>query len=310
MYKGGTTEMKLRTVNYCFKQGIVNLFKNRLMSMASIGTIAACLFIVGLFYIVAANVENTLLEVESNLGISVFFKEDIEDTQKKAIETLIKKRDEVKSIDYVSPQDAWESVKEMYKGEEEYLSAWNENNHPLMNSDNYLVKVKSIDQQDSIVKYIQTLEGVRIVKQEQDVTKVIKGFNSFINYMSVVLIMILIVISVFLISNTVRLGIALRKNEINIMKYIGAKDYMIKFPFIIEGMVIGAIGSIIPLAVIYFAYDYVINAVLEKFGVVSQFIYFVGVGDIFKALIPLSLIIGMGIGVVGSRLTIRKHLRV
>jgi cell division transport system permease protein len=310
MYKGETTEMKLRTVNYCFKQGIINLYKNRLMTMASIGTISACLFIIGIFYIVVANVEYTLQEAESNLGISVFLTKDITDEEKQDIETKIIQRNEVKSVTYISPQQAWEDFKLMYKDRQELLLGYDENNHPLMNSDNFQVLIKDIDKQDSLVKYVETLKGVRYIRQEKDVTEVIKSFNSFINYLSIVLIVILIVISVFLISNTVRLGISVRKNEINIMKYIGAKDYFIKFPFIIEGIVIGAIGAIIPLVIINFSYKYVIQKITEKFGVIEHFLYFMEAGQVFKVLVPLCVAIGIGIGVTGSRLTIRKHLKV
>ena len=164
--------------------------------------------------------------------------------------------------------------------------------------------------QEPLVEYIQSLSGIRFVKQEKNITEIIKGFNNFINYMSIVLIVILIFISVFLISNTVRIAISVRKNEINIMKYLGAKDFFIKFPFIIEGMVIGAIGAIVPLAIIYFLYDYVTNKINEKFIVINQFLSFLNVGQIYSILIPLSLLIGIGIGIVGSRITIRKHLKV
>lgn len=303
--------MKLRTVDYCFKQGVVNLFKNRLMSIASIGTIAACLFIVGIFYIVAANVQYTLQEAESNLGIAVFLKEDITDTEIKNIETMISEREEVKSVEYISPEQAWNDLKDtVYKDNKDLLVGFDGDNNPLKDSDNFQVKIKDIEKQDSLVKYIQTLSGVRFVKQEKDITEIIKGFNSFINYMSIVLIIILIFISVFLISNTVRIAISVRKNEINIMKYLGAKDFFIKFPFIIEGMLIGAIGAIVPLAIIYFLYDYVISMINGKFIVINQFLSFMNVGQIYSILIPVSLLIGIGIGIVGSRITIRKHLRV
>ncbi|GMQ63104.1 permease-like cell division protein FtsX [Vallitalea maricola] len=303
--------MKLRTVDYCFKQGVINLFKNRLMSIASIGTIAACLFIVGIFYITAANIEYTLKEAESNLGIAVFLKENITEADIKAIETMISQREEVKSVEYISPEQAWEDFKKtMYENNEDLLIGFDGENNPLKNSDNFQVLIKDINKQESLVKYIQTLSGVREIRQEKNITEIIKGFNNFINYMSIVLIVILIFISVFLISNTVRIAISVRKNEINIMKYLGAKDFFIKFPFIIEGMLIGAIGAIVPLAVIYFAYDYVINIINEKFVVINQFLSFMNVGQIYSILIPLSLIIGIGIGIVGSRITIRKHLRV
>jgi cell division transport system permease protein len=311
MCKGETTGMKLRTVDYCFKQGVINLFKNRLMSIASIGTIAACLFIVGIFYITAANIEYTLKEAESNLGIAVFLKENITKTDREAIETMISEREEVKSVEYISPEQAWEDFKKtMYENNEDLLIGFDGENNPLKKSDNFQVLIKDINKQESLVKYIQTLSGVRKIRQEKNVTEIIKGFNSFINYMSIVLIVILIFISVFLISNTVRIAISVRKNEINIMKYLGAKDFFIKFPFIIEGMLIGAIGAIVPLAVIYLAYDYVINSINERFVVINQFLSFMNVGQIYTILIPLSLIIGIGIGIVGSRITIRKHLRV
>ncbi|QUH30153.1 permease-like cell division protein FtsX [Vallitalea guaymasensis] len=303
--------MKLRTVDYCFKQGVINLFKNRLMSIASIGTIAACLFIVGIFYITAANIEYTLKEAESNLGIAVFLKENITETDREAIETMISQREEVKSVEYISPEQAWEDFKKtMYENNEDLLVGFDGENNPLKNSDSFQVLIKDINNQESLIKYIQTLEGVREINQEKNLTEIIKGFNNFINYMSIVLIVILIFISVFLISNTVRIAISVRKNEIGIMKYLGAKDFFIKFPFIIEGMLIGAIGAIVPLTVIYFSYDYVINKINDKFIVINQFLSFLNVGQIYRILIPLSLIIGIGIGIVGSRITIRKHLRV
>ncbi|MCT4542493.1 MAG: permease-like cell division protein FtsX [Vallitalea sp.] len=302
--------MKLRTVNYCFKQGMVNLFKNRLMSIASIGTISACLFIVGIFYIVAANLGYSLSQAESKLGVSVFLSEDITDEDREAIETMIRQREEVKSVTYISPEQAWEDFKKKFKDNKELIEGFNSENNPLENSDNFQVLIKEIDKQDTVVKYIQSLKGVRLVSQKKDLTEIIKGFNRFINYISVVLIIILIIISVFLISNTVRLAITLRKSEINIMKYLGAKDFFIKFPFIIEGIVIGAIGAVIPLTIIYFAYDYVTEKMVKEFLVIKQFLSFMNIGEIHKTLIPLSLVIGIGIGIVGSKITIRKHLKV
>jgi cell division transport system permease protein len=280
------------------------------MSIASIGTISACLFIVGIFYIVAANLGYSLSQAESKLGVSVFLSEDITDEDREAIETMIRQREEVKSVTYISPEQAWEDFKKKFKDNKELIEGFNSENNPLENSDNFQVLIKEIDKQDTVVKYIQSLKGVRLVSQKKDLTEIIKGFNRFINYISVVLIIILIIISVFLISNTVRLAITLRKSEINIMKYLGAKDFFIKFPFIIEGIVIGAIGAVIPLTIIYFAYDYVTEKMVKEFLVIKQFLSFMNIGEIHKTLIPLSLVIGIGIGIVGSKITIRKHLKV
>lgn len=302
--------MKLRTLNYCFKQGIINIFKNRLMSLASIGTISSCLFVIGLFYTVAANVEYMMDEVENKIGIAVFFEEDITEDEIMSLQSQIENREEVSSIEYISPEDAWNNFKEEYfEGKEELLAGFEEDN-PLVNSASFQIFIKDIDSQEALVDYINSLEGVRYIRQTEDITEIVRGFNSFVNYMSIILIIILIIVSVFLISNTVRLAISLRKTEINIMKYIGATDFFIRFPFFIEGALIGAIGSVIPLTIIYFSYDLVIEKINNQFAIIQELLVFMDVNQVFTRLVPVSIIIGVGIGIVGSLLTMHKHLKV
>lgn len=134
--------------------------------------------------------------------------------------------------------------------------------------------------------------------------------NKLISYVSVAIIGILLVVSIYLISNTVTMGVTIRKDEIAIMKYIGAKDGFVRAPFIIEGIVIGFVGAAIPLVVLYFLYDKAVAYITTKFSLLNNIIDFLPVTDVYRTLLPVSLLLGIGIGFVGSSFTIRKHLRV
>lgn len=302
--------MKIRTLKYCCKQGAINLFKNRLMTFAAIGTISACLFVIGVFYAVVSNVEYMLDEVENDIGIALFFEEGTEESRILELKTMIEQRREVHGVTYVSPEDAWEQFKEdAFEGKEELLIPFEEEN-PLMDSASLLVFMEDIKKQEQLVNYINTIDEVRYVREAEEVTSFMQDFNDLIKYASIILIIILVLISVFLISNSIRVAITLRKNEISIMRYIGAKDSLIKGPFLIEGALIGIAGTILPLLLIFIFYDNVIGNLNNKFPILQDYLVFLSVNQIFSRLIPLSIAIGIVIGLVGSRLTIHKHLKV
>ena len=170
--------------------------------------------------------------------------------------------------------------------------------------------MNDISMQDSLVTYLKSVDGVREVKQSQQVANTLTDFNSLIGYISAGVILILLGVAVFLISNTVTVGIAVRREEIGIMKLIGATDYLVRAPFVVEGMVIGMIGAAIPLILLYFMYQKIIVYIAEKFNFIGAMINFVSVHTVFKTLVPVAIILGAGIGFLGSRMTIRKHLKV
>lgn len=164
--------------------------------------------------------------------------------------------------------------------------------------------------QDSLVTYLESIQGVRKVNRSDITANTLSGMNRLIGYVSIGIIAILLAVSVFLISNTVTIGISVRKEEINIMKYIGATDFFVRAPFVIEGMLIGAAGSLLPLAIIYFIYNNVLEYVTTRFQMLTQLLKFLTVDQVFQVLVPVSLLIGIGIGFVGSFSTVRKHIRV
>ncbi len=306
--------MRIRTVGYSAKQGVKNIGRNKMFSIASIATMAACIFIFGLFFSIMINFTYVLKNLETNVNITVFFDEGIDQASIETIGSNISsKKDWVKEIDYVSADQAWEGFSEKYfKGNETAAEGWKDNNdNPLQNSAHYEVYVNKIEQQNDLVSYIESLDGVRQVNQSQQATNTLSSVNKLIATISIILFLILLVVSIFLISNTITVGISVRKEEIAIMKLIGATNAFIRLPFILEGVLIGLFGAVIPLAVLYFLYNKAVEYILTRFSILKNITDgLLPVLDVYKILLPVGLILGMGIGLIGSLVTIRKHLKV
>ena len=301
------TSMRFSTLIYTIKQGIVNIFRNKWYSLASMATISACLFMFGIFYSLVANFQYIVKEAQDGVAVTVFFEEGISVERIAEIGSLIEKRAEVSHVNFVSADAAWESFKDDYLGE--YADGFGDDN-PLPNSANYEVYLNDVSMQDSLVTYVESLDGVRRVNRSEVTANTLSGMNKLIGYASAGIIAILLAVSIFLISNTVTIGISVRKEEINIMKYIGATDFFVRAPFVIEGILIGLAGSVLPLAIIYVIYNNVIAYVSTRFSMLSQLLKFLTVDQVFQVMMPISLIIGIGIGFFGSFSTVRKHIRV
>ena len=287
--------MKINTFFYSIGQGLKNIGRNRMFSLASVATMAACIFMFGIFYILIANVSAMVKDAEESVAITVFFDEGLEEERIKEIGADIEKRTEVRQTVYVS-------------AEEEYAAGFSDN--PLANSANYEVYLKDVSKQTGLVNYLESIEGVREVKQSQAVAETLTEFNKILSLVSGGIILILLCVAIFLISNTVAVGISVRKEEIAIMKLIGATDFLVRFPFVVEGIVIGLVGAIIPLVLLYTLYDKIVIYVAEKFNFIGSFMDFVAPQLLFQTLMPVSLALGVGIGFLGSVWTIRKHLKV
>ena len=301
--------MRINTFFYSIQQGFKNIFRNGMFSLASIATMSACIFMFGIFYILVFNVNAMVQDAEESVAITVFFDEGLTEEQIKAIGKEIEKRTEVREMVFVSAEEAWESFKDVYfEGNEEYAEGFTEN--PLANSANYEIYLNNVSQQSSLVKYLQNTEGVRDVKQSQSVAETLTEFNKILSIVSGGIIMILLCVAVFLINNTVAVGIAVRREEISIMKLIGATDYLVRAPFIVEGIVIGLIGATAPLGLLYVLYDKVMIYAADKFAFIGSYMDFVSPHILFQGLVPIGLALGVGIGFFGSAWTIRKHLKV
>lgn len=302
--------MKISTSFYLAKQGVTSINRNRQFSLASIGTIATCIFLIGLFYMIIANFTYILNNAEEKLSITIFFEEGTTQEQIDEIGEKIQKRAEFSRLEYTSPEEAWEDFQEQYFGDYAYLADGFKDDNPLANSASYKVFLNDVTMQDAFVSYVNGLEGVRQVNYADNQAEAFTDFGRLIGYVSVAIIAILLAVGIFLISNTIVIGITVRKEEIGIMKLMGATDMFVKGPFLIEGIVIGLIGAAIPLLFLYIVYKNVVVMVIGQFQSLQSIVVFLSTADIFAVLTPLSLIIGGGIGFVGSYISLRKHLKV
>lgn len=299
--------MRISTLAYVIKQGFKNIFNNKIFSLASIATMAACIFLFGIFYSIIINVQFSVKEAESSVAVTVFFDEGIDRTRVEEIGNLIKVRPEVSNIVYVSAEEAWEGFKEDYLGE--YAEGY-EGDNPLEGSDNYEIYLSDVSKQSELVIYLESLPGIREVNHSDITANILSNLNRLISLVSIGIVAVLLAVSLFLISNTVIMGIAVRREEISIMKLIGAKDFIVRAPFVIEGIMIGLIGAALPLVAIYFIYTRVIVYAVEQFSALSDILKFMPVEALFRQLVPVALVLGVGIGLIGSSWAVHKRLKV
>ncbi len=293
------------------KQGVKNIGCNKMFSLASMATMATCIFVFGIFFSIILNFQNIVKQAEESVAITVFFEKNASQEKIDAIGEALKSREDVKEVNYISADEAWESFQVEYFGEDAgELAEGFKNDNPLAGSDSYEVYMKSVESQADLVKYAEGLDGVRQVNKSEIVAKTLNSINKLLWYASIVIIGILLAVSVFLINNAVTMGVAVRREEIAIMKYIGAKDSFVRMPFVFEGVIIGFIGAAVPLVAFYFIYDKVIQYVLEKFTLLRNILTFLPVNQVYQTLLPIGLLLGIGIGFLGSYVTIRKHLKV
>ncbi len=316
--------MRISTLGYVGKQGVKNIWRNKMFSLASIATMSACIFLFGLFFSILVNFQYIIRMAEEGVAITVFFEEDATEEQKEEIGDKLRQHDGVADVVYVSAEEAWEEFQKQYFADKPELAEGFKDDNPLASSDNYEVYMKTLEDDESLiaksrslsatqselVSFAERLDGVREVHKSDVVAKTLSSVNTLVAIVSIAIIAILFGVSIFLISNTVTMGITVRKEEIAIMKYIGAKDFVVRSPFVIEGLIIGVFGAAIPLTLLYFLYDRAVQYIMTKFSILQNIINFLPVGTVYQVLLPIGLVMGIGIGFLGSFFTVRKHLKV
>ncbi len=302
--------MRVRTFFYCLRQGLKNICRNIWFSLASVATISACIFLFCLFFSIIANVQHIVKNVEQTVGVTVLFDEDLTEEQILALGEEIGRRSEIREMTYVSAEEAWDSFRDEYfAGREELAEGFAEDN-PLAGSASYEIYLNDISEQETFVEFLESLPGVRQVNYSNTAATGLISFNRVVSLLSVVIIGVLLAVSVFLINNTISVAAAFRRQESQIMRLIGATNFMIRAPFLVEGVVIGLIGALIPLAAMYFLYTEAVEYVVERFRILSDSFYFMSITEIYPQMVVVAFILGVGIGFFGSFFTIRKYLRV
>ena len=286
---------KIRTLSYCLKQGFRGAWKNRIYSLASAGTITACLLLLGVFYFVIANFNYMVESAESIVGITVFFEDGTTEERILEIKDTLRQRVEVADIVYISAEEAWETYKSESLTEE--LAATFGSDNPLVDSASLEVHLSDVTMQEALVRYTQS------------VADSFAGIQTLIWIISIGLIAILVAVAVFLIRTTISTGINVRREEISIMSIIGATDFFIRAPFVVEGVLIALLGSILPIGILYFVYGEVIETLKEQFSSIFQSLRFLERNEIMRDFIPLALLFSLLLGFIASHLTAKRQIR-
>ena len=286
--------------------------RNVWFSLASTAIVSACIFLFCVFFSIITNIEYMVTMAETTMGITVFFDEYLSEAEIQALGEQIQsdKAGLIKSMNFISAEEAWNSFQTDYFGEEADLAEGFAEDNPLAGSASYEIFLKNISSQDDMVKYLETLNGVRKVNYSSTAAAGLTSFNRILAMLFGAIIIMLLAVAVFLISNTISVAAEFRKNENKIMRLIGATNFMIRAPFVVEGMMIGLVGAAIPLAAMYFLYLNTVEYVTEKFRLLSGLIRFLPVGQVYPEMAAISLALGGGLGFIVSFMTIRKHLRV
>ena len=293
----------ISSFGYSLKQGFKNIGRNMLFSLASIATIAACIFLFCLFYAIVGNVRHSTMAAETTVGITVFFDQGLDETQIQAMGQEIGAREGVDSIRYISPEEAWESFQVEYFGEMKELAAGFAEDNPLANSASYEIFLTDISRQESFVADLNSMKGVRKVNYSHSAVAALENLDRIVSLLSAGIIGVLLAVAVFLISNTISVAAAFRKQENQIMRLIGATNWMIRAPFLVEGIVIGLIGAALPLAGIFVLYQRAVEYIEEHYAIMTGIFSPMSIDVMFPSMVAVALSLGVGIGFFASFFT-------
>ena len=299
--------MKPSTIKYFFRESFSGLKKNLLMTMASMVAVAACISILSFSYCVGSNLQYMLDQMEDSIGISVFLKGELTGEEIEKLKKEIGKIDHVEGVEYISPADALDELKKDWGAEEDIFIGLDEANNPLSHS--FQITLDKIENQNGVLTALENVDGIDNIRHGQTETELLMKANRIFSVASVIVMLMLGIISVMIIMNTIRISVVNRRIEINIMKYVGATDWFIRWPFVIEGIIIGLVGALVPLIIGFPIYAKITSAIFAYLPMIT-FVQFKLTGDVFGFLFPFGILFGIALGVIGSVTSIRKHLRV
>lgn len=299
--------MRYSVLGYLLGEGFRNVFKNKKSTGASLIIMCATMLIFGLFFVIGENVNYIMEEVEAQQGMQVFLNKDATEEQIQQAGEQIRAIDYVATAQYVSKEDALNSLKERFGENGDLLNGYYEKN-PLKPS--YVVTLTDLEQSDNVYAQIKQLDNVSNIEVRDKTIDALIGVANGIRIVSGVILILLIVISIFIIANTIKLTVHARRKEISIMKYVGATNGFIRWPFIVEGIIIGVISAMISIVLLGVSYNFAIDKLLDSSVATMVSFNLLTFSDMFALVLTVYLILGIGIGVIGSAISMRKYLEV
>lgn len=299
--------MKYSVLGYLIGEGFRNFFKNKKSTIASLIIMFATMFVFGIFFVIGENVNHVIAEIEAQQGMQVFINKNASKEQEKELENQIRGIEYVNNVVYKSKEDALNQMKVMFKNTQ-YLAKSYEEDNPFPAS--YVVTLTNLEKSKEVQEQILKFDNVLEIQTKDDTINALINIANGVRIASGVILVILIFISIFIISNTIKLTVHARRKEISIMKYVGATNGFIRWPFMVEGILIGVIASFISILVLGITYNVTTEKIITSLSAARVHINLLTFSSMFNLLIVVYLILGIGIGTIGSAISMKKYLEV
>ena len=299
--------MRYNVIGYLLSEGFRNVLKNKKSTGASLMIMCATMLIFGLFFLIGENVNHMMKEVESEQGMQVFMYKDATEEQIQKLEDDIKALDNIAKVTHVTKEEGLNSIKKRFGENAKLLDVYLENN-PL--GDSFVVQLTDLSKSEEVKTNIENLDNIKEITAKDKVVNALVSIANGIKIISAVILVLLIVISVFIIANTIKLTVHARRKEISIMKYVGATNGFIRWPFIVEGIIIGVVAALISILILGLTYNAIVDRIVTSAIASTMGLSVLTFSSIFGMVITVYLGLGIGIGTLGSIISMRKYLEV
>lgn len=303
--------MKFSTIGYFISDAFKSLKRNRTISIASIATVLTTLFIFGAFLLTALNVKNGVTDVQDKVEVKVFLKDDVTQEQKDEVEAKLKTIQGVKGVEFESKDEAFAKMEGSSDYNKEILAGYSKENNPLPAS--YIVRLEGPEVASNVESDMKTdnkkyMDGVEDVGNDEELIGTINSFVKVINTVGLVLGIVFVGVSLFLIVNTIKITVYSRRREVGIMKFVGATDWFIRWPFVIEGIIIGLVGGILSTLLLFAGYNFLYGKIVSSSSLYMP--QFVQPMYVLTTMSWQFILAGIVIGAIGSIIALRKFLDV
>ena len=294
--------MKINTINYFIVDALKSIKRNITVSFAAMLTVLVTFFVLGTFTLVGLNFNKTIEDVDDKIEIKDYLKDDIKLVNQREVEIKLAEQEGVKAVTYESKDEAFTKLKKDLEGNSGMLEGYSLENNPLASS--YIVTLEDASYAGDVSKAVEDMTGVESITNQQELIEKISNVVDFVQILGVVLFFVFIGVSIFLIMNTIKLAVYSRRREVGIMKFVGATDWFIRWPFVIEGMIIGAVGSLLATVILYFIYRGIFGFIASNLLIANL----VPVSFVLTTLLGGFLLGGIVVGAIGSIAALRKFL--
>ena len=298
--------MKYNIFGYLIGEGFSNVFKNKKSTGASLMIMCATMIIFGIFLILGENINHFVDEIKSEQGFQVFLNKDATDEEIQKVGEEIKALDGVSTAEYKDKEYALNTMKEKLGDRAELIEGYGPDYFPP----SYVVTLTDLNMSKDVQNKIMEFDNVTKITSSDQTVSTLLGLARGIKLVTGIILALLIVISIFIISNTIKLTVHARRKEISIMKYVGATNSFIRWPFIVEGIIIGIISALLTILIIYGGYTVVVTKILNVFNSINVTVSLLTFADMYKIILVVYMVLGIGIGALGSSISMRKYLEV